>query len=183
MGPSALLGLRPPCRPWREARPGGGRPETGPWLAGTRPHRLPTSALWALRMLEPRPSGTEDGVLSRFGPFGGPEAGPGFRLPGRTPDCRLGVGAPTARLAGALGLGGFSCVFTEALASSGNAATAHGPRRARAPAVSPRAPEAFAALPSLAESGRDCWGLGPQPPRGWQCAASGDLEDDHLSFN
>ena len=50
-------------------------------------------------------------------------------------------------------------------------------RRSRGP------PAASAARPLLAGPGQDRWGLGPQPLRGWQPAASGAPEDDHLSFN
>ena len=111
--------------PGGRARPGGGRPEIGQWLAGLRPHRLSTTRLRVPRMLELRPFGIEDAVLSRFGRFQRPEAGPGFQLPGRTPCRRPGVGAPPGRLAGALGSGGFSRAATEALASTGSAAMAH----------------------------------------------------------
>lgn len=77
----------------------------------------------------------------------------------------------------------FSPAAAKALVSFLSATMTHRPRSAHGPGVFLRAPAASVTRPLLAESGQDRWGLGPQPLRGWQCAASGDLEDDHLSFN
>lgn len=112
-----------------------------------------------------------------------PEVRPGSRLPGQTPCHRPSAGHPTWEAGRGSRIRPFFVgAATCAQVYSGSCRAVHLAQAHRAGHV-PKAARCLAARPLLAAPGQDRWGLGPQPRRGWQPAASGAPEDDHLSFN
>lgn len=130
-------------------------------------------------------------VLSSFGRLPGPEAGPGSRLPGRTPCHRpslaclrwpLDLGCWQGRQDPRL----FSRAATQALVSSGSAGPRVWPRPTAAPAGWARPegrPPPLPPAPCWQSQGRTAgaWGRSPRAPGSPQLLAA--PKDDHLSFN